>query len=171
MSRLSVFALAATLVSGCGFTFGSGPQVEPSKLIQNIKVSTGNPYEADFLQRGARLYLDRKYVVTGVPAALEGAAFIRSANNDKVVRTNEYMTFTVTKDAYVYVAYDQRGSALPEWLKGWEPTSAIMTTSDVERRMLRKFYKAKSIVKVGGNWAGPAAGSESNYNVIVAPKS
>jgi len=137
-----------------------------SGQITNIVVSNGKTYEKDSLASGKLVYTDRSYTFTSVPAAYEGQEFIRTANNDKRARDADFLTFTLTRDATLYVAYDVRATRLPAWLDGsWTDTGDTIGTSDVTRRLYKKEFAAGTVT-LGGNAMAPMRHAKSNYNVI-----
>ena len=82
----------------------------------------------------------------------------------------DFLTFTLTADATVYVLYDDRVVILPAWLDDgtWMLTSDIVGTNDVARRVYKKVFSA-GIVALGGNAMPPMSGANSNYNVVAIP--
>lgn len=143
---------------------------EPLSLITDIQVRNNREYEKDVLTTGRLVYVDRNYVFTHVPAALEGQEFIRTANDDKDVTADDFLTFTLTRDAIVYVLYDMRSITLPEWLadNSWEMTNSFVVTDDIIRRVYQKAFQAGEIT-LGGNAQPPMTDPLSNYNVVVSP--
>lgn len=142
------------------------PTQPQSGLITDIVVSNGKTYEKDTLATGKLVYIDRSYTFMSVPASYGGQEFIRMANNDKYATTPDFLTFTLTGDATVYIAYDVRATSLPVWLDGsWTDTGDTIGTSDVTRRLYKKGFAAGTVT-LGGNAMAPMAGAGSNYNVI-----
>jgi len=134
-------------------------------LITDIVVSNGKTYEKDTLYPGKLVYIDRSYTFTSVPAAHEGREFIRTANDDRNATNPDFLTFTLTADATVCVAYDDRATSLPAWLDdSWTLTGDTIGTSDMTRRLYKKDFPAGSVT-LGGNAMPPTAGADSNYNV------
>jgi hypothetical protein len=137
-----------------------------SDLITNIVVKSGKAYETDTLAVGELVYIDRSFVFTSVPPLYQGQEFIRTANDDRSAEDADFLTFTLTADATVYVAYDDRATSLPAWLDdGWIYTGDMIDTSDVLRRVYGKSFSAGSVT-LGGNSMSPMDGARSNYNVI-----
>ena len=142
----------------------------PVSLITDITVANGKTYELDNLNTGSMVYIDRKYTFTEVPLDLEGAEFIRTANNDKNNTAADFLTFTLAADATVSVLFDARATILPAWLSDgtWTLTNEQVDTSDVVRRIYTKQFPAGD-VQLGGNALAPMKGARSNYNVVVTP--
>ena len=115
------------------------------------------------LQVGSRVYIDRSYTFTTVPASVQGAAYIQTANNDKASTANPFLSFTVDQPVTVYVAYDAR-LPLPLWLTnmGFTDTGENLGTTDSPRDLFAQTFPAGPIT-LGGN---ESAGG-SMYSVIV----
>jgi hypothetical protein len=145
------------------------PTSETLGPITDIQVSSGNTYEEDVLTVGKLVYIDRDFTFTYVPPLLEGQEFIRTANDDKKADDDDFLTFTLTEDAIIYVLYDMRSIGLPEWLAdaAWEMTDSFVATDDVIRRVHQKEFPAGEVT-LGGNAQPPMTGPMSNYNVVVS---
>ena len=139
-------------------TNGSGG----SEGISNVTAASGRTYEAveNGVQDGALVYVDRTYTFTGVPAYLEGAAYIKTANNDKGSAGDTFLSFDVDQDVSVYVAHDDRIPGKPSWLLEFTDTGEELVTTDTSFSILRKEFPAGTIT-LGGNEA------YSMYCVIV----
>src|SRR5258706_12970079 len=92
----------------------------PSGLIINITATTGRSYTLGELIVGATVYTDRTYQATSVPGFLNNASFIKTPNDDKANKAASMLSFDLTQNATVYVAYDPRATVLPAWLNGWQ---------------------------------------------------
>jgi hypothetical protein len=121
---------------------------------------------------GKRVFLDREFTFTEVPAALDGQEFLRLANDDKDIASPTFLTFTLTDDANVYVLYDMRSTTLPGWLGvgGWTQEDYYVATDDVYRYVYSKTFPAGK-VRLGGNAQLPMTGAQSNYVVVASPVS
>lgn len=166
--RLEALLVAAACLTACGFG-SSTTSTADGPLVKSLTAADGGEYTLGVLERGTEIYTDRQYVVTSVPSELKGQTFIRTPNNHKKVRADRALSFELNKKAEVYVAYDRRGSTLPDWLKGWQRVDGELVTSDLSRTLYKKAFDAGAKVALGGNWHGAANGAESNYNVIVRP--
>ncbi|WP_347159338.1 hypothetical protein [Pontibacter chitinilyticus] len=139
-------------------------------LVTNLAATTSKAYTLASLQVGEKMYTDRTYQITLVPAPLEGASLIRTANDDKWSTSTALLSFELTKPATVYVAYDPRASALPSWLSGWTKLSEKIGVNDSKISAVNLYSKSfpAGVVTLGGNKASPAAGTENNYFVVVS---
>ncbi|MHA6249030.1 malectin domain-containing carbohydrate-binding protein [Pontibacter sp. CAU 1760] len=117
---------------------------------------------------GALHYTDRTYEITAVPAALAGASLIRTPNSDKRNTSTNLLSFSLSQEAAVYVAYDPLATALPAWLSGWQKLPETVRVNDSKvgnMDLYSKVFPAGQVV-LGGNLASPASGSSTNYFVI-----
>jgi len=134
-------------------------------------VSTGKPYSLSTAQVGALAYIDRSYTIASISSALAGGTLIRTANDDKSVTATSHLKFTVSGNAYVYVAWDLRIAGLPAWLNDgtWTATSDAFAVGTLNMKIYRKSVVAGQVT-LGGNLASPASVSStgySNYVVVV----
>jgi hypothetical protein len=141
----------------------------PSSLVSNLSVASGKPYEVviDGLSAGAPLFIDRSFTVTSLPGTVDGASYIKTANDDKRRSENSFLSFQVNQDVTVYVAYDYRAKSLPDWLTGWASTGENIGTTDVKFNLFSKDFVASSQVALGSNLATGASGAGSNYFVVL----
>ncbi|GAA4440128.1 hypothetical protein GCM10023188_37010 [Pontibacter saemangeumensis] len=137
-------------------------------LITNIAATSGRSYVLAELTVGVRAYTDRTYEVTSVPASLAGASMIRTANDDKRNTSSSLLSFTLSQQATVYVAYDPRATALPSWLSGWQKLTDRVGVNDSKISYMDLYSKSfpAGAVSLGGGMQSPAAGAENNYFVV-----
>lgn len=129
---------------------------------------TPHYYERDFLGEGRRSYVDQFWSFTGFPVKYTGFDFLRTADGDKFGSGDPFVSFNVTRDVIVYVAYDLRNSTLPGWLdESWWNTGDEINTGagvgepDARLRLYSKDFPA-GVVELGGNEMG-----NSMYTVLV----
>jgi YVTN family beta-propeller protein len=115
------------------------------------------------LQAGVLQYGDRNYTLTGVPALLQGAPWIRSANDSKSYTGNPTVSFSINQPADVYVAIDDRVGVLP-WLSGWVNTGLKLVNSETQAKSFTLFRQA---FPAGAVSLGPSTSAGSMYVVIV----
>ena len=150
--------------------FSASDLMPPSSLtISNLTVASGKTYvvPASGLQVGRTVYIDRAFTFTTVPAGLEGAAYIQTANDDKTAATKTFLSFAVNQPVTVYVGYDLRSNPPPGWLADFTDTGLNLGTTDVPHRLLAKSFSAGTIT-LGGNRDGGSG--NSMYSVIVQPQ-
>ncbi|WP_447964756.1 PKD domain-containing protein [Nitrospira sp. Ecomares 2.1] len=146
----------------------SGSQPNPLTL-SNLTVASGQTYvvPASGLQAGGTVYTDRAYTFTTVPSSVQGATYIRTANNDKAATNADFLSFTVTQPVSVSVAHDLRITPKPTWLSTFTDTGVNLVTSDTTLRLFARSFPAGTIT-LGGN---ASVGNGSMYSVIVQPQS
>ncbi|NOZ88062.1 MAG: hypothetical protein GXP49_17740 [Deltaproteobacteria bacterium] len=138
---------------------------EPLKPADTWTAS-GNQYEWDKLAEGKVQYIDRAYTFSKAPVELEGMPYLKTANDDKMIKDNPFLTFTINLPATVYVARDERAGALPSWLATWSKTGMQIQNSDTSF-ILFSTRAEPGRVEIGGN-ACPSDGC-SMYTVILEP--
>lgn len=143
--------------------------VQIPALVTNITTTTGKTYSLSQLFVGNTVYTDRVYQATSVPAFLNNAPLIKTANDDKYNKSTSALSFSITQNATVYVAYDPRATTLPAWLSGWQKVGQQIGVNDSKISYLVLYSKDYPVGKVtlGGNFASPAAGAANNYFVVV----
>jgi hypothetical protein len=148
----------------------SDPPPSSSLTISNLTVASGQPYvvPASGLQAGDLVYIDRAYTFTTVPASVQGAAYIQTANDDKAATTAAFLSFEVNQPVIVYVAHDSRIITKPAWLSTFTNTGQDLTLSGHADpfRLFAQSFPAGTIT-LGGNTSG---GGFSMYSVIVKPQ-
>ncbi|WP_161888012.1 T9SS type A sorting domain-containing protein [Pontibacter russatus] len=151
------------------FVVAKAAQVSSVSLISNVSASSGRRYATGELASGSVHYTDRTYKITSVPASLNGAPFIRTANDDKRSTSYTQVSFELSESATVYIAYDPRASVLPSWLSGWQKAADRIGVDDSQINHMNLYSKtfAAGKVSLGGNMQSPAAGAENNYFVVV----
>ncbi len=138
--------------------------------IRIVSVSTGKPYSLGTAEVDALYYIDRNYVISDLSSALDGQVLVRTANNDKYVRTENHLVLSVGRDVTLSVCYDKRVTVLPAWLDDgkWELTGEAMMVKDKAASPLLVYEQtfAAGQITLGGNCAGGAQGAKSNYVVV-----
>lgn len=171
-------ALLALLFGACSDSpLAPVPQEQSSTLadsglITYIEAASGRPYAAaEGLADGARVYIDRTYVYKNVPATLKGLTYIRTANGDQALSgSGTFLTFELTRDAVVYVAY--HGPATPSWLHelGFRPTGDSIVVAKAAEENAYAIYAATfraGTIRLGTNRAD--GGSAQMYTIAVKP--
>ncbi|HXV65266.1 MAG TPA: hypothetical protein VEK15_31515 [Vicinamibacteria bacterium] len=126
---------------------------------------------AEYIGPGDRYYVDRDYELVVVPEVLEGALWIRTRNDDKLVDASRFLTFQVTRPVTVYVGFDARATSIPRWIQTWTSIDeTIQVAGDVMGKfdLFRRDFPAGP-VELGGTSAPGAAwnGGRSHYVVAI----
>jgi hypothetical protein len=116
------------------------------------------------LRTGSKVYGDRTYTFTAVPAALVGAAWIRDAGDSKTATVNPLATFTIGTAADVYIGLDRR-STRPSWLDAkWTDTGTTETaTTGITYHLYKKNFAAGAVAL--GPLAAKSGASVAMYTV------
>ncbi len=150
--------------------------------VTDVEAASGLPYQVGDggLDIGVTYYTDRDYIVNVMPEELIGATWIMTGNDDKNGAGDEFLKFTVGRNAIVWLARDSRGDegkggTVPEWLSedsGWERHEEMLvevTDGNMGHFVLYSKEFAQGEVILGGNVDPPAAGQGSNYLVLITP--
>lgn len=148
-----------------------GTQTFPVNVTE-VKLIDGRPYKTQSLAIGGRAYGNRTYRWKSLPDGMEGHTMIQPRNGDFDVgsKGDAFLSFTLSEDAEVYVAHDQRIADKPRWLSDFQPTDLTATTQDATYRMFVKRFPAGK-VQLGGNTRDGVAAARSQYVTIVKPAS
>ncbi len=111
---------------------------------------------------GDSVYSDRDYVYTEMPARFADWSFVLTANDDKALVMDDFLTFYAAQAMALVIGYDQRVAAPPSWLLGWQATGETITTDDTSFKMYEKSIE-QGWVTLGGNGQ---ASSASMYVIL-----
>jgi PKD repeat protein len=116
---------------------------------------------------GSVYYTDRTYTITRLAPELQGPLAIKTGNNDKYNTAGNYLSFTLSHAATLYVAYDSTATRSPSWLStAFTRTALEMRTTDKPLTVWKREVAAGPVT-LPGNLAGGALGATSNYLVFV----
>ena len=150
--------------------------------ITNLTVSNStdpNPYQlTGNLQGSSLMYIDRALTFTDIPSYLSGVFYIKTANDDKQLQTGEPNNFSVsfdlTKDATIHIAFDDRVDTDPNTTGNQPPSWLTTNFTDTGDSMInntfsiyKKEYQSAQNVTLGGN-EGQSTNT-SMYSIIIVP--
>jgi beta-galactosidase len=92
----------------------------------------------------ALLYLDQ------LPASLDGARLIRTANADRAYWANDYMVATAGREIDFFVAHDTK-IPLPGWLKAYQKTGDVVTVNKRPLALYHLRLKKDDVMRIPGN--------------------
>ncbi len=145
------------------------PESNPRDPVQISDISVGSNKSyivgENGLQDGEIVYIDRAFTYSDVPEFLLGAAYIRTANDDKESQGNEFLSFKVDREVTVYIARDDRYQMKPDWMAGFEDTGEGIHT-DRPFSLFKRNFPAGEIV-LGGNAHPSEITNYSMYTVII----
>ena len=130
-------------------------------------ISTMNRYILTEASVGSMFYRDRTYKILSLPEELNGQELIQTVNFDKYQTADNFLSFNLIMESFVYVAYDSRATSLPIWLNEFTKTEYEIATDDTTFYIYQRRYEKGEVV-LGGNLTSPAKGAKSNYFVIVS---
>ncbi len=78
------------------------------------------------------VYADVDEPIMVLPTELVSAEMITMESADFRDISESYLNFTLSDDSVVYVAYDERATSIPNWLRSFDPVRQILRISDME---------------------------------------
>jgi hypothetical protein len=124
-------------------------------------------YEVEHLSVGDAYYVDRDYTLSSVPESLEGLLWIKTANDDKADRNEEFLVFTLNQPSTVYIAYDENIATLPCWLiNEWTHSNLQIADSRGTRFDVWIQDMESGTVVLGGNCGSM---DDNMYTVMIKP--
>ena len=148
-------------------TTASAAKLLITDLVVNDKATAANWSIASNFQIGDQQFGDRAYAIAKMPAAFAGSDWIRTAMDGKNYTSDPLVTFKVTADADVYVAFDDRVVTKPAWFNGWGDTGDDIVNSEPTPTVFsifKKSFPANATVTLGQNGQSKTCGQ---YMVIV----
>lgn len=148
-----------------GPTSTPGGAVVISNLVVNDTANAANWSIQSNIQSGNTQFGDRAYAFTSVPASVAGSNWIRTANSSKAYTGDPLVTFTISRNADVYVAHDDRISPKPSWMSGWTDTGDNIVNNEATPRTFSLFKKSYAAGTVSLGNCGNT--SYNMYTIIV----
>ncbi len=161
-SRQNVFNLYASEVLAGRVTLGGNAGtmddamylifVAPHTSSEQSVCNLNRPaYQLKHLAVGDIYYIDRDYTLSSIPTAMKDFLWIQTANDDKLSREENFLSFTLTQRSRIYVATDSRMASLPKWLLEWDGAEGQIVDSRGTRfDIVSKTFEAGEAV-LGGN--------------------
>jgi hypothetical protein len=144
--------------------FGSKINLISDLSVNDIENADSWSIRENLASSGEMQYGDRDYTIESIPSYLDNTDWIRTANDSKTYLDYPVATFTIKKDADIYIAHRDDIADKPDWLLQWTDTGDDLVNSEPETYSLwkRSFLKG-STVELGPN-GGTGQGM---YTVIV----
>jgi hypothetical protein len=158
----------ATQYASVGLTVTGGTELRIADLAVADTTNAADWSVQANLQPGDLVYGDRTFTVATVPPALQGADWIRTANDSKTSTVDPLVTFTINESATVAVAVDTRLGRRTWMDASWVDTGTQLT--DTEGSNTRRFEVYQKAFPAGRVALGPnadTANSASMYTIIV----
>lgn len=100
---------------------------------------------------GAKIYADRGYVFTGLPAALRGSDWVQTACADKLYSAVDLLDLGMSADSVVYIALDNR-LPQPDWLqRQFHPTSLTLMVNNQPMKLYARLVHSGESLTLGAN--------------------
>jgi hypothetical protein len=176
-SRSNVFRLYAwdakdrrVILGGNGGTTDDNMYLVFVKPRQSSQAALANlnraAYQLEHVNIGDRYYVDRDYTIAQLPDTLKDLLWIKTANDDKMNREEDFLTFTLNQKADVFIAYDSQIAALPRWLLDWTlEDETIVDSRGTEFDVYSKTFP-QGPVTMGGNCG---TSDDNMYFVMIHP--
>ena len=124
------------------------PEKQSIKNVNVFDTENGHNWRImNNLSVGQNAFGDREYTISSVPQELVGADWIQPAMNTRSnTYLNNYASFEVETDGYVFVAHSDRVFVKPYWLSEYEETNLTIKVreSDTVERTMTIYYKKVS---------------------------
>ena len=135
-------------------------------VVQNLSPAE---YRLATLQPGESYYIDRDFRLVSVPRRLTNLVWIKTAYRDRLNTSSDFLTFYLNQPAKLYIAYDVRAKAWPEWLKAnFTRIPYTIEVSEPGRYLeLWETTVQPGRITLGGNAAPGAENVQSMYVVIL----
>ena len=135
--------------------------------ITGIVVANGSVYVAASggMQDSARVYLDRAYTYSNVPAALLGQTYIRTRQANAAVTGNpQFLSFSIDREAEIYLAY--HGTTPPDWATASGFTAVGETLTVAKNVDLETLHLFSRVYPAGTVTLGSNDGAVQMYTVV-----
>jgi len=162
-------------VTNATLSLNGGGEVTPTPqggLIDNLQVNDGRAWNVmTNLQTqgngGETQYSDRAWYFSSVPSSVAGSSWIQTANASKSYTGASLASFTLGRDATVYIAHDDRITSKPSWLSsGWTDSGSDLVNAESTPRSFSLYsrnYSTGETVSLGQN----GSSSFGMYTVVV----
>jgi len=155
--------------------------IAPNTTFQyDFEVSSGSivwglskdNYELAYLNMGDEYYVDRTYSIKSIPEEMNGYLWIKTANDDRDKKDENFFSFQLSEKAKIYIAYDSRALNYPNWLMKdfYRIGKHIGVSEYVEKLDLWEKECDPGIITLGANLAEGAQSVESMYVVLIESK-
>jgi hypothetical protein len=144
-------------------------------LIKDLMVAgTGSDWSLQsWMGTGDKQYNNKPCSFSALPQELYGSEWIRTSDKESSHEVSTPLaTFSLTSDAYVYIAIDAKVKTLPLWLNNWTLTNLFLVSDDkggTTYKLYKKYFTKDQKIDLFGN--GVSDEKLSMYTVIVHKES
>jgi len=146
-------ALAKTAGEDLLILAQSRPQPQAGRFLKAFSYSgpTGAVRVRQQARDGEKIYADRDFVFTGLPAPLKGSDWVQAANADQLYSAVDLMELAAGVDGVVYVAHDRR-LPRPDWLqRQFKPTELHLTVNGQNMNVFERRVRNGESLTLGSN--------------------
>ncbi len=135
----------------------------------HIKILWQDEYLLSWLEENEQYYIDCNHVVLSIPDQLKNLLWIKTANDDADIIYSFPLEFRLQSDATIYVGFDSRATALPNWVtEHYSNTGLSITVSDSANELnIWARNVIKGDIELGFNMAEGAENIKSHYVVLI----
>jgi len=152
--------------------------IKPNTTFRyNFEVSSGSivvgltkdNYELAYLNVGDQYYVDRIYTINSIPEEMNGCLWIKTANDDRDKKDENFFSFQLSEPAKIYIAYDSRALNYPNWLVNdfYRVGKPVGVSEYADKLDLWVKQCEPGVITLGANLADGAQGVESMYVVLI----
>ena len=117
--------------------------------------------------KGRNIYVDRDYPFAKLPARLNGADWVQTADGDGRYSAVDLMELEVASDTIVSIAHDNR-LPRPAWLTNlFKPTASQITVNDQPMRLFQRRVARSESLTLGPNTDGTGQTACNMYVIFV----
>jgi beta-galactosidase len=118
-------------------------------------------------EEGKKIYADRDYTFTNLPAGLRGGDYVLAANADKLYNAVDLMEIAVRSGSVVFIAHDDR-LPRPAWLTSqFQPTDMSITIDSRTMKVFQHRAERDESLTLGANTESARVKSCNMYIVFV----
>ena len=144
-------------------------QPAPGRFLRTFSYSgpTGAVCVRQDARDGEKIYADRDYVFTALPAALLGCDWVQAANADKLYSAVDLMELASGVDGIIYVAEDGR-LPTPDWLqRQFKPTGLCLSVNGQSMNVFERRVRNGESLTLGSNTEDRRLKASNMYIVFV----
>ena len=145
------------------------PQPPPGRFLKTFSYSgpTGAVQVRQGARDGEKIYADREFVFTALPAPLKGSDWVQAANADKLYSAADLMELAAGVDGVVYVAHDER-LPRPDWLqRNFKSTDLRLTVNSQTMNIFERRVRSGESLTLGSNTEDRRLKASNMYIVFV----
>jgi beta-galactosidase len=147
----------------------AAPQPSPGRFLKTFSYSgpTGTVQVRQDAKDGEKIYADREFVFTALPAPLKGSDWVQAANADKLYSAVDLMELAASVEGVVYVAHDGR-LPRPDWLQRlFKPTDLRLSVNGQSMNVFERHVRGGESLTLGSNTEDRRLKASNMYIIFV----